>query len=359
MKPSELAIFLDDLVRNDMKLSTMIWGPPGIGKSSIVEQTAKRHGIGFIDVRLSQLAPTDLRGLPVADPATRRSHWFPPEFLPRDGEGILFLDEINLAPPTMQGMAQQLILDRRVGSYSVPEGWFIFAAGNRKEDRAASFDMPAPLANRFIHLDIEPDLDSFKQYALDTGIDERIVAFVMFRPELLHKLVPQQAAWPSPRSWAMANLLLKNSMDISAAIGGGAAVEFNAFRDLYLQVPDLTKILAGDGAEQPFPSEPSVRYATVIGLTARAKTAKHAFNGFKWLVEHASAEWVQLCAVDLFRQMGLKGHMPALKKMIAADSGIQAWLAEYGDVFGRTSAPRPADPPPATPDAPQPELAAA
>ena len=109
---------------------------------------------------------------------------------------MLFLDEVNLAPPVMQGMAQQLILDRRVGSYAVPEGWYIWAAGNRKEDRAASFDMPAPLANRFIHLEIAPDLDSFKDYALATGVHEQIMAFVMFRPELMHRLSPSSRPGP-------------------------------------------------------------------------------------------------------------------------------------------------------------------
>jgi MoxR-like ATPase len=351
VKPSELVTFLDDLVRNHLQISTMIWGAPGIGKSSIVQQTAQRHGIGFIDVRLSQLAPTDLRGLPVADQKAHVSRWLPPEFLPQSGAGILFLDEINLAPPIMQGMAQQLILDRRVGSYQVPEGWFIIAAGNRKEDRAAAFDMPAPLANRFIHLEIEVDLDSFKHYALERGIDEQIIAFVMFRPELLHKLAPQQPAWPSPRSWDMANLLLKNRMDVAAAIGAGAAVEFQAFRELYAQVPDLDAVLSNDSA-QTWPAEPSVRYATVVGLTARAKQAKQAFHAFRWLTQHAGAEWVQLCAIDLFRQMGVKGHMRQLRKLIDGDSGIQAWLKEYGDVLSQSSAPRPSD------DAPQAEPAA-
>ncbi|HKY54668.1 MAG TPA: AAA family ATPase, partial [Anaerolineales bacterium] len=105
MTPAELADYLTGLIRHDIKLSTMIWGPPGIGKSSIVAQTAEAHEIGFIDLRLSQLAPTDLRGLPVAENGLSR--WYPPEFLPREGKGILFLDELNLAPPAMQGMAQQ------------------------------------------------------------------------------------------------------------------------------------------------------------------------------------------------------------------------------------------------------------
>lgn len=118
MTPTELQRYLENLVSRNIKLSTMIWGPPGIGKSSIVAQVSQQQEIACIDVRLSQLAPTDLRGLPVAEDGI--SKWYPPEFLPRDGQGILFLDELNMAPPAMQGVAQQLILDRRVGSYVVP-----------------------------------------------------------------------------------------------------------------------------------------------------------------------------------------------------------------------------------------------
>lgn len=263
MKPSDLAASLDTLVRRRVKLSLMIWGPPGIGKSSIVAQSASAHKIGFIDLRLSQLAPTDLRGLPVARNGVSR--WYPPEFLPRSGEGVLFLDEINLAPPTMQGMAQQLILDRRVGNYVVPEGWYIWAAGNRSEDRAAVFDMPAPLANRFLHLDVHADLESYKAYALRAGIHEQIVAFVAFRPALLHKLDPQQPAWPSPRSWAIASQLHAIGADTAPAIGAATSVEFDAFCAVYRDLPDLEAVLNGNGAGLGFPEEPSMRYATVVG----------------------------------------------------------------------------------------------
>jgi MoxR-like ATPase len=327
MNPADLSVFLNTLIRHQVQLSAMIWGPPGIGKSSIVAQTAAAHGLAFIDLRLSQLAPTDLRGLPVAESGVAR--WYPPEFLPREGAGVLFLDEINLAPPTMQGMAQQLILDRRVGSYMVPEGWFIWAAGNRHEYRAAVFEMPAPLANRFLHLEVAPDFESFKTYALTYGVHEQIVAFLSFRPALLHKSDPQQPAWPSPRSWVMASDLHRIGLDIGAAIGVAAAVEFNAYAALYRSLPDLEKILAGQGDGMAFPEEPSVRYATTVGLTARAGDAGAAYHAFRWLTQVASVEWVQLCATDLFRLMRAKGQMADLHELIAQDAPLQEWLAEH------------------------------
>jgi MoxR-like ATPase len=333
MRPSDLGAFLDRLVRNNLKLSTMIWGPPGIGKSSIVQQTAAAHKIDCIDVRLSQLAPTDLRGVPVADKASKVSRWYPPEFLPVKGRGVLFLDEINLAPPTMQGMAQQLILDRRVGSYEVPDGWLIWAAGNRKEDRAIVFDMPAPLANRFIHLDVEPDLDSFKSYALSAGIHEQIIAFVTFRPALLHKMDAQQAAWPSPRAWQMASELHCAGLEIAPAVGAATATEFAAFTQLYAHLPSFEKILSGAGGDVPFPDEPSVRYALTIGLTARADKAGPAYHAFKWLTEKAQPEWVQLSAIDLFKLMRARGEWRALRAMIAQDESLKAWMAQYQNMM--------------------------
>jgi len=330
MTPTALKNYLHQLISQNITISTMIWGAPGIGKSSIVAQTAQENNIDFVDVRLSQLAPTDLRGLPVAEDGI--SKWYPPEFLPREGAGILFLDELNMAPPALQGVAQQLILDRRVGSYDVPQNWWVWAAGNRKEDKAAVFDMPTPLANRFLHLQVEPDFESFKAYALEKGVHEQIIAFLSFRPNLLHKLESQQPAWCSPRSWVMASTLRDAGLDIASAIGREAAAEFAAYVKLYETLPDLSPILQGNGQTIPFPEEPSARYATTTGLTVRATEANQAYNAFKWLSEKATAEWVQLFAVDVFRQMRAKGNLGTFAKLVQKDSQLQAFFKDFQDL---------------------------
>jgi MoxR-like ATPase len=329
MTPEALTNFLHKLVKNRLMFSTMIWGAPGIGKSSIVAQTAEAHKMQMIDLRLSQLAPTDLRGLPVADHEHGVSRWYPPEFLPREGRGILFLDELNLAPPAMQGMAQQLILDRRVGNYVVPERWFVWAAGNRKEDRAAVFDMPAPLANRFIHLTTEPHFESFKSYALGQGIHEHILAFLSFRPALLHKLDPLQPAWPSPRSWMIASQLYKVGLDISHVVGAGTAAEFSAFLKLYSQLPDTEKILQGHGKHISFPKEPSERYALTVALTVRATSLQESYQAFQWIASNAGQEWIQLFATDLFRQARARNDLGRLAMLVQRDQLLQQMFAEY------------------------------
>ena len=339
MTPTALKTYLQNLVTHNLSISTMIWGAPGIGKSSIVAQVARENQLEFIDLRLSQLAPTALRGLPVAiaetdNSAQGLSTWYPPEFLPREGKGILFLDELNMAPPAMQGVAQQLILDRQVGAYRVPEGWFIWAAGNRKEDRASVFAMPSPLANRFLHLNVEVDFESFKAYALLNSFHEQIIAFLSYRTNLLHYLDPQNPAWPSPRSWEMASSLHQVNLDITSAVGEAATAEFNAFVSLYDNLPNLREILTGNGEHLTFSSEPSVRYATTIGLTVRAENINEAYNGFRWLTDKATPEWVRLYATDLIGQMRAKGQQGKLAQLIRKDPKFKEFFQDYKELMG-------------------------
>ena len=285
----------------------MMWGAPGIGKSSIVKQVAEEFSIELTDIRLSQLAPSDLRGLPVPDKENQISQWFAPEFLPQSGSGILFLDELNMAAPAVQGIAQQLILDRQVGSYEVPTGWFIWAAGNRKEDQAAVYEMPAPLANRFIHLEVTPHYDSFRQYAVHAGLNEQIQAFLAFRSELLFEMSSGAHAWPSPRSWEMASQLHRSGLDIAPAIGEGAAGEFYTYIDVYEQLPDVESILAGSGKEVAFPDEISLQYATTIALSVRVGSAAKATHATRWLLHKADREFTQLFfknVMDTLREVG-------------------------------------------------------
>ncbi len=229
----------------------------------------------------------------------------------------------------MQGMAQQLILDRKVGSYSLPEGWFVWAAGNRKEDRAAVYDMPSPLANRFVHLLVEPDFESFKAYALANEVHEQILAFLSFRPELLHKLDAHQPAWPSPRSWMMASTLHKVGLDIATVIGAGAANELSAYVAVYTQLPDIERILTGSGTYVKFPSEPSVRYATTICLTMRASSVEQSYNAFRWLADRAGAEWVQLFAVDLIRRAKARNQLGLVATLAKQDARLRKFYHDY------------------------------
>lgn len=326
MSPSEIKQYLSQLIASDLKHAVMLWGKPGIGKSSIVMQVCQEHNLQFIDLRLSQIMPSDLRGIPV--PQEGITHWFPPSFLPTNGKGILFLDELNMAPPALQGVAQQLVLDRRVGEYTLPDHWFVWAAGNRKSDRAAVYDMPAPLANRFIHLSADESLDEFKQYAYSRELNEDVIGFLSLRPDLLHRVHPSEPSWPSPRTWEIAASLHDAEMAVEPAVGAAAAIEFNAYCQLKSDLPDIDAILKGKGPAM-MPSDPSVRYATIVALVSRSRDVKQAVNALNWLIQVADEEWIHLYASDLFPLLRERKQYAAFAKLVVQDLKMQAFLANF------------------------------
>lgn len=326
---SSLTNSLNVLIENHVKHSVFIWGAPGIGKSSAVKQVAEEQDLKLIDLRISQLAPTDIRGLPYTKDG--KAHFAPPSFLPTEGEGILFLDELNMASPSVMGIAQQLILDRQVGDYKVPDGWFIIAAGNRTEDRAAISQMPAPVANRFIHFHIDCTLDSWKEYAIAQGIDEKILSFLNFRPQLLYNFEKNQSAWPSPRSWEFADTLLSVNLDIESAVGAGAASEFYAYQTIYRELPDIESIFRGENITVP--SEPSLIYAVCGAMINRASTANDIYKGLKWLMGGTTEDYIGLYMSDALIALKAKNLQGAFVKLIAKDKETKSFMAKYQELL--------------------------
>ena len=248
MKPSRLTSVLESLL--GQRWPAFIWGPPGVGKSSIVRQIAAERGLPVIDLRASLLDPTDLRGIPAIEGG--RAVWCPPSFLPNPDQppGVLFLDEINAAPPLVQASLYQLVLDRRVGEYELPPGWWIVAAGNRQQDRAVTFRMSSALANRFVHLELEPDVDEWRAWALSRRLNPLVVSFIGVRPALLVGEAGEGSAYPTPRSWEMLSDVLgalggpKEAADVLAGIvGQGAAVEFSAYAKRAINEKAIRKLL--------------------------------------------------------------------------------------------------------------------
>ncbi len=287
MRPAQLLTVLEleyQSTRRGQHTPVMLWGPPGVGKSQMVAQIAARHAVPVIDIRLSQMEPSDLRGIPYR--VDEQVEWAIPTMLPdteRHGpEGILFLDEITSAPPSVSAAAYQLILDRRLGEYQVPDHWAIFAAGNRQGDRGVTYTMPAPLANRFSHFEVETNLDDWVSWAYRNEIDERVIAFLRFRPELLFDFDPAHnpVAFPSPRSWEFAHRGLQKFTDhpqllqgtLQACVGPAAGVELHAFVNSLDQMPDLDAIIAGQDVTTP--TEIDLQYAVAAALVGRAIRAQ-------------------------------------------------------------------------------------
>ncbi len=255
MRATAISKSLDRLIT--AQIPVFIWGSPGIGKSSIVKQIAKKRALEFVDLRLSLLDPTDLKGIPFFDAQKHQALWASPNFLPSDpdSKGILFLDEINTAPPSVQASAYQLVLDRKVGDYELPKGWSIVAAGNNESDRGVVYRMPPPLANRFVHLEMEVSFEDWKQWAYQQGLDSTLIAFLSHDPSHLFRFDPSanQKSFPTPRSWEYVHRILLSVVEeellmeiISGAVGKESATAFLSFRKVMDRLPDIETILQGE-----------------------------------------------------------------------------------------------------------------
>lgn len=298
MKPSHVSEALNICLAAKQPL--FIWGPPGAGKSSIVKQLARANDLALIDLRLSLLDSVDLRGFPrVKDDLM---HFAEPVFLPRDGKGLLFLDEMNAAKLEVQAAAYQLVLDRKLGEYELPDGWEIVAAGNRETDQGVVYTMPSALANRFVHVDFDVNLDDWRNWATANGIKTEITNFISFRPNLLMEFDPDRRAFPTPRSWEFVNKILwaSNSSSverslIAGAVGEGAAAEFAGFLKIFRNLPDPDWVLTNPSKAE-IPEDPATLYALCGALAERANE-----DNFERLIEFAMrmrGEFQVLCVKD-------------------------------------------------------------
>jgi len=213
----------------------MLWGPPGVGKSQIVKQAAHERGIGLVEVYLTQIEPTDLRG--VLWVVNGESKWLTPSVLPKDGKGFLFFDELCSAPPTVQNAVHQLVCFRCVGEYRLPDEWMIVAASNRTTDLVQS-QISGPMANRFVHINVEADIKAFTEWALKNDIDPMIISFLNAFPEnLIEK--PRKGPFASPRTWEFLSRIGLQSECIAGCVGDGIAAKFLQWLRSSKQVLDL------------------------------------------------------------------------------------------------------------------------
>ena len=269
--------------------ATMLWGPRGVGKSSIVQQVAAHFGVPLVDLRLTTIEPVDIRGAIYADDAQQRTVWFPPEFLPgpEPPAGILFLDELTAADQRLQISAYSLILDRRVGHYRLPDGWQVVAAGNASFHGAVSHDMGTALADRMFHFNVQAVIEAFVAYALAHGLAPEVMAFLQVRPDKLDDTQAQLAgdhlAGASPRGWEDVSRVLQSGLSdatkrllVQGRIGAANAAEFfGVLREIQAGVDVLRLLAARPGAETLalLPRSLDALYGMIYGLVAACSDA--------------------------------------------------------------------------------------
>lgn len=271
-----------------VKRPIFLWGPPGIGKSDVVADITRELGGFMIDLRLGQMEPTDIRGIPYFNKDKGVMDWAPPIDLPTEEFAseypvvVLFMDELNSAPPSVQAAAYQLILNRRVGKYRLPDNVVMIAAGNRESDKGVTFRMPTPLANRFIHQELKQDFGVWQEWATQNKIHKDVVGYLSFAKQDLYDFDSKSSsrAFATPRTWSFVSELLQDDdLDeetatnlIAGTIGEGLAVKFAAHRKIAGKMPKPEDILSGKVTKLEV-KEVSAMYSLVISMCYELKDA--------------------------------------------------------------------------------------
>lgn len=312
------------VVRAHEKARNVVYlsGPPGIGKSAIVKQMCAEDKVQCVDIRLSLLNPVDLRGIPIVQ--GDKVVWVPPVFLVKMGPCRFFLDELPNATPTTMNSALQWILDKRIGEWEMDTTWepsakrerqTIIAAGNRATDQAFVHQMSAPLRNRMAHIEVEPDLSNWKDWALANRVSPLVINFLTFTANvgvginekskygLLFFFDPKQHAqsqFPTPRSWESVSRFITENPElrtnveaIAGLVGVAVASKFAAFVKVADQLPDAEAILKGKSKAAP-PTSPDAAYAFSGALTAaliRTKDKNDRIEATKVIAAYCAEHW--------------------------------------------------------------------
>ena len=272
----------------DAKRPIFLWGPPGIGKSEVVAEVTEELGGLMIDLRMAQMEPTDIRGIPFFNRDLNKMDWAPPIDLPDEELAsqypliVLFLDEMNSAPPAVQAAGYQLILNRRVGKYILPDNVVIVAAGNRDSDKGVTYRMPRPLANRFVHLEMRADFASWQNWAVNKGIHKDVVGYLSFSKQDLYDFDNKSSsrAFATPRSWVFVSDLLNDEDSdpdtlfnlVAGSVGDGLAVKFMAHRKVASRMPEPSDILSGKVKDLQV-KEVSAMYSLTISMCYELRDA--------------------------------------------------------------------------------------
>jgi len=311
MSMSQAIVCLEALT--DAGTPVMLHGAPGIGKTQVPHQMAKKKNKMLIDWRANLRDPVDARGLPVPDMKAGTTRWLRPEELPIVGskfpdEGYLLLDEINTASPAMMNVCLQIVLEGRVGEHKFKPGWVCIGTGNRAKDKAIVGRMSTALKNRFAHIEIEPDVEAWANYALtceevvSNPMAAYVVAFLRFRREFLHRMPVDDTvnAFPTPRQWFQVMKFLDHDKTIrpylvGSLVGMDIATELEGFLRVVTQLPSLAEVVANPMTAK-LPQEPSAKYA-VVGMLARGAEAK-TFGSILKYAKRLDKEFYMLTGID-------------------------------------------------------------
>lgn len=322
MKLSQVGDLLSHIVKHNIqhpndKITPMLWGDPGLGKTSITRQVALDNGMESATTILAQYDAGEVGGFPMPDHEHQTMIRFRPRFMPQDGAGIWLLDELPQAPVAVQNLAAQLVCEGRIGEHELGQDWSIVCAGNHPKNRAGTNTMPSHLKDRLLHIDVEADFqDWLTNWAIKSGVRPEIIAYLRYRTEWFHKFDPTNRSNPDPRSWARASNILNMQMTpvleraaFNGTVGEGAAADFAGFLKVYRELPD-PDICLNDPKNAPIPTDAMTMYALCGSLSHRV-TQKTMAGFIEYLNRFPQQEFAIFAISDALRRDKALGNTKA------------------------------------------------
>lgn len=290
-----------------------IWGPPGIGKSSLVQQFAAQLGLPCVSLLGSQLAPEDIIGVPqITDGVSR---FCPPAIIARKEPYCLFLDELNACSHEVQKAFYSLIHERRIGEYMLPEGSIVVGAGNRAQDSAIVKPMSSALLNRMVHAHLKVSHREWLEWAHGNNIHHLVIDYVQTRPDHLWSQPPKhEETFSTPRSWHMLSDALhaygesisEQALEVLAfgCLSPHHAGQFKAFVKQVRSKYRLNAIFKGEMGWPAAPEDRDVLYFLAHSFRAQLikelpETQNNGRGSYKEMSHRAKALLKELASISL------------------------------------------------------------
>lgn len=352
MKPSQVINAMKTAIRANRPI--FLHGSPGIGKSDMVRAVTNELGYELVDLRVSQLDPVDIRGLPTVDREQNRTLWTIPSYWPRKGvQTAIFFDELNSGSTSVMAACYQIILDRALGEHQLPEDTILIAAGNNMNDGGIVNVMPTPLKNRFVHIDVSVDDEEWAQWAVTHGVRSEVISLIRFKPSLLNEfgrvnLGSQNEedkkedkkrgkpvshkdlkAFATPRTWKFVSDLMDANPDKSVAfalyagtVGEGCAHELMSHIEVHSKLPDFNKIIKDpDRAPLPGDDEPAVMFSLATSLAAKSTTKN--FDAILQYSKRMPPEFAIMLAKDAIMR----------DRQVATVAGFKEWAKQHSGIM--------------------------
>ena len=331
--------------------SVFLWGAPGVGKSqgvkelaSIIEAKTGKQ-VQVTDVRLLLMNPIDLHGIPTSNKDKTATVWLKPKIFdinPSDDViNILFLDELSAAPPSVQAAAYQLVLDRKIGEFELPDNTLVIGAGNRITDYSVAYRMPKALANRFSHFEVQSDIDSWYVWANQHHINPLIMGYLSFDTnKLLVEPSEDDIADPSPRTWEFVSDVLSLIAPgepiedyyslIASFIGTYAANAFIGWVKNYSDLPSVVEIL--EGKYKKYPDSPDALFSLSSSI-ATYVICKSRFGITSDELENMASYVIGLpgdYSANIYSELL---NVEGLESMLNECPSFAIWTKEYPEVY--------------------------